>query len=102
MTNVERIIILYPGDANRERLSKPGNYSLSRLLIHLCEQGVVPIHFFNSSERHEQWGNIEFVHLSVPNLLRFLARSGSRKPALIVLQMGFYHTLARMLRWAMP
>jgi glycosyltransferase involved in cell wall biosynthesis len=102
MKHVERIIILYPGDTNPERLSKPGNYSLSRLLIHLHEQGDPPIHFFNTCERHAQWGNIEFVHLSVRNLLRFLVRSGSRKAALIILQMGSYQAYARVLRWAMP
>lgn len=102
MKRVEQIIILYPGDTNPERLSKPGNYSLSRLLVHLHEQGDVPIHLFNTTERHEQWGNIEFAHLTVRNLVRFLVRPGSRKSSLIISQMGSYQAYARMLRWAMP
>lgn len=103
MKNVERVIILYPAETSSERVSKPGNYSLSRLLIHLHKSGEVPIYFLNSSARHEQWGSIEFIHFTTRNFLRILRRFAFQPGTLIISQTGgSYHRHAKVLRAMMP
>ena len=102
MMSVERIVILYPGEINSERVSKPGNYSLSRMLIHLHERGYPPVYYLNQSGRHEQWGNIEFIHLTAGNLLKLVARLGRHRNTVILNQMGEHHLYTRMLRAILP
>ena len=102
MKNVERIIILYPGETSSDRVSQPGNYALSRLLIRLHERGDVPIYFLNQSARHEQWGNIEFIHFTFASFLKILARSRGWRNTLIISQTGAFHRHAVLLRAAMP
>jgi glycosyltransferase involved in cell wall biosynthesis len=102
MKQVERIIILYPADINSERMSKPGNYSLSRLLILLHERGDVPIYYFNKAARHEQFGNIEFIQITLRNLFRLLRTIVRRRNTLVIMQMGAYHRTARIIRAVLP
>jgi glycosyltransferase involved in cell wall biosynthesis len=96
--NVERIVILYPGETSSERINQPANYSLSRMLLRLHDESRIPIHFFNTSPRYEAYGNIEFIPFSnwsyVRNLIRF-ARNGR---TLIINQMNTYHRYARAMR----
>ena len=102
MQNVRRIVILYPGATSWERVSKPANYSLSRLLIHLRQRGDVPICLLNQSAHHEQDGNVEFIHFTNRNFLNLLVRSARKRGTLIISQNGAYHRHAKLLRAAMP
>ena len=98
MRNVERIVILYPGATSSERIKRPANYSLSRLLLRLHAERQVPIHFFNTSPQHETYGNIEFVPFSNRFYCRYLLRFARRARTLIINQMNTYHRYAVAMR----
>ena len=98
MKNVERIVILYPGDTSSERINQPANYSLSRLLIRLHELDPVPVYFLNWSDRHEQYGNIEFSHLDWRNVLKVIRRFAFARNTLILTQTPRYVRPALWLR----
>lgn len=102
MQNVERIIILYPGETSSDRINTPGNYSLSRLLVHLNRTDDVPVYFLNWAPRNERYGNIEFIHFTALNYLKLLSRVAFRRNTLIVSQTGAYGAQARLLRAMMP
>jgi glycosyltransferase involved in cell wall biosynthesis len=102
MKNVERIIILYPGETSSERINTPGNYSLSRLLVQLNRSDDVPIYFLNWSRRYERYGHVRFIHFSTFNFLKLLLRFALRRNSLIVSQTGAYGIHARLLRMLMP
>lgn len=102
MQNVERIIILYPGETSSERINMPGNYSLSRLLVHLHRTDHVPIYFLNWTPRYERYGNIEFIHFTALNYLKLVGRFAFHRNTLIVSQTGAYGAHARLLRALMP
>lgn len=102
MKNVKRIIILYPGETSSERINTPGNYSLSRLLVHLHKTADLPIYFLNLSPRYEQYGSIEFIHFTARNFIKLLARLAFRRQSLIISQTGAYGAHARLLRALMP
>ena len=98
MKNVERIVILYPGDTSSERINRPANYSLSRLLLRLHAEGQVPIHFFNSSPNYESYGNITFVPFSHRSYLRYMLQVARRSGTLIINQMNTLYRYALALR----
>ena len=102
MHNVERIIILYPGETSSARINTPGNYSLSRLLVRLNQTDDVPVHFLNWTPRYERYGNIEFIHFTALNYFKLLGRVAFRRNTLIVSQTGAYGAPARLLRALMP
>jgi|SRR5579872_2382843 len=102
MRNVQRIVILYPGETSSKRINTPGNYSLSRLLIQLHASDAMPVHFLNWSGVHETYGNIEFVHFTAFGFLKLAARLAFKRGTLIISQMGAYTGCARMLRAIMP
>jgi len=102
MKNVERIIILYPGETSSERINTPGNYSLSRLLVRLYQTDDIPIYFLNWSPRAERYGSIEFIHFTALNFLKLLAHLAFQRRSLIVSQTGAYGVHARILRALMP
>lgn len=102
MKNVERIVILYPGDTSSDRINKPANYALSRLLIELHTRGDTPIYLLNWSKRYERYGNIEFIHFSPLNFSRLAARLAFRRNTLIISQTGAYRRCAKFLRTLMP
>mgnify|MGYP006174791827 CR=1 FL=1 len=64
MKNVDRIVILYPGETSSERINQPANYSFSRLLQRLHAEDRIPIYFLNQSQRFERYGNIRFIHFT--------------------------------------
>lgn len=102
MNNIRRIIILYPAEITSARMSKPGNYSLSRLLLHLHQRGDIPIYYLNKAPRHEHYGNIEFIHFTWINFLKLVAKLAFAHNTLIISQMGAYPYRARILRALMP
>lgn len=102
MKHVARIVILYPGETSPARVSKPGNYSLSRMLIHLHERRKTPIYLLNESRHGEQYGNIEFIHFTAANFAKLVARLARKRNTLIINQNAAFPTHARFLRWSMP
>ena len=102
MNRIQRIIILYPAEINSRRMSKPGNYSLSRLLLYLHERGDIPIYYLNKSSTHEQYGNIEFIPFTWINFVRLAAKFAFARNTLVISQMGSYAYCARLLRALMP
>jgi glycosyltransferase involved in cell wall biosynthesis len=102
MRNVDRIIILYPGETSSERINRPQNYSLSRLLLLLHATDRVPIYFLNQSKRYERYGNIEFIHFTKPAFLRVLARCFGKRNTLIISQLHVYRRYALLLRRVLP
>jgi glycosyltransferase involved in cell wall biosynthesis len=99
---VERIIILYPGETSSERINNPQNYSLSRLLLYLNRASDAPIYFLNAARRYERYGNIEFLHCSLGNVLSMPFRDVRHRNTLIVNQGHGYSTYAMLLRRALP
>lgn len=102
LKHIQRMVILYPGEITAERVRKPGNYSLPRLLTYLNERYDLPIYFLNASARYERWRHIEFIHFTHRNFARLSMRLAGDRNTLIVLQMGMHHRHARLLRAAMP
>ncbi len=102
MKNVRRIVILYPGETSSERLNKPANYSLSRLLLRLHSEGQIPIHFFNTSPIRERYGNIEFIPFSKPAYVRCVIRLAMSTRTLIISQMNSYYRYALFMRSLLP
>jgi glycosyltransferase involved in cell wall biosynthesis len=102
MRSVRRIILLYPGKITSRRISNPGNYALSRLLIRLYEAGRPPIYFLNRSPTYERWGNIELIHFTKRNFLKVAAQCAFRPKTLIIGQSEVFHKYARLLRTILP
>lgn len=102
MRNVKRIVILYPGETSSKRINTPGNYSLSRLLLHLHANDTTPIYFLNWSPQRETYGSIEFVPFTTFNFLKLAARLMFSRRTLIISQTGAYAVCARVLRGIMP
>lgn len=90
MRNVERIVILYPGETSSARINKPANYSFSRLLLQLHARDPVPMYFLNQSKRHEQYGNIEFIHMNWRSYLQLVRRFAFARNTLIITQTPGY------------
>ena len=102
MKNVRRIIILYPGELNPERISEPGNYSLSRLLLLIRQNQEVPVRLFNQSKGRRKFGVIDFVHLSRSALLKEALRCLFTGNVLIINQLHSYRRYAVLLRSLLP
>lgn len=102
MRNVERIVILYPGETSSERINKPANYSFSRLLLQLHERDPVPVYFLSQSKGHEQYGNIEFIHMNWRSYLQLVRRFAFARNTLIITQTPAYLRYALVLRFLLP
>lgn len=100
--NVDRIIILYPGETGSQRINNPANYSLPRLLLRLHETDGIPIFVLNLSQVNERYGNIEFFHFSLFNLLRVVSQCVQGGNTLIILQTHAYRSYAKVLRLLLP
>lgn len=101
MKNVERIVILYPGETSSKHINRPANYSLSRLLLRLHAEGEVPIHFFNTSPHRESYGNIEFIPFSNWSYFRSMLQFARGGRTLVINQMNTMHRYAVALRTAL-
>lgn len=102
MKNVDRIVILYPGETSSERINQPANYSFSRLLQRLHAEDRIPIYFLNQSQRFERYGNIRFIHFTKASYARALARAALGRRTLIISLQHVYRKYARLMRRVLP
>src|SRR5688572_10451084 len=97
MTTPKAIIILYPDASGIDRISKPSNYSLSRIILERSRLGC-PVYFFNHSKNKEQLDNVFFIPLSFWNLFTVILHLGFSRKVLVISQTSKYDRLAIWLK----